>query len=162
LNSEEEHELEEYFKEIEEENRVVEEGKVFVTTLRGTELAAIPEASPKMSGARRGKRHASELDVDMALKAEKIKAIKSEGNLDSTPASVNFDTVSVIPNLEHLGIALGSDESSAPQALLELRKSFHTCSRGSVSIDKKGEVLDLEEKDLADEEEVDKLLLQSI
>jgi hypothetical protein len=39
---------------------------------------------------------------------------------------------------------------------------LHACSHGSVTIDKKGDVLDLEEKELADEEEVDRLLLQSI
>jgi hypothetical protein len=38
---------------------------------------------------------------------------------------------------------------------------LHACSHGSVTIDKKGDVLDLEEKELADEE-VDRLLLQSI
>jgi hypothetical protein len=141
---------------------VEEEGKVYGSTPSGAELAAISEASPKMSSARKGKRRASESDIDVALKTERIKAIKNEGNIESTQASVNFDFVSFIPNLEHIGLALGTDESSSAQALVEFRKSLNSCYRGSVSIDKKDEVLDLEEKELVDEEEVDKLLLQSI
>jgi hypothetical protein len=49
LNYEEEQELEEYFKEIEEESRVEEENKG-----QDEALAAISEASPRMSNARRG------------------------------------------------------------------------------------------------------------
>jgi hypothetical protein len=40
-------------------------------------------------------------DVEVALKAEKIKALRNEGNLDSNPTLVSYDTASFIPNLEN-------------------------------------------------------------
>jgi hypothetical protein len=81
LNSEEEQELEDYFKEIEEENRVEEENKGQSEQRSTAALPAIPEASPRMTGTRRSKRRASESDVEVALKAEKIKALKNKVTL---------------------------------------------------------------------------------
>jgi hypothetical protein len=52
LNSEEENELEEYIKVIEEEDKVAEEREDGAGVPNGAALAAISEASPKMSGAR--------------------------------------------------------------------------------------------------------------
>jgi hypothetical protein len=59
LKSEDEHELEEYCKKIEHEDVVEEEGKVDVEAPNTVVLAAIPEASSQMAGARRGKHRAS-------------------------------------------------------------------------------------------------------
>jgi hypothetical protein len=117
----------------------------------GAELAAIPEASPKLSGAR-SKRCASESDVEVARQAEQIKALRNEGNLDPTSVSISFDNVPFVDNLENLGIVVGADASSTNQSLLELRKAFQAEACGSVTKDEKCEVLDLEEKVLADEE----------
>jgi hypothetical protein len=64
---------------IEEEDKVEEEGKLGVGLPIGAALAAISEASLKMSGARRCKRRASEADMGVALKAERLKALKNEG-----------------------------------------------------------------------------------
>jgi hypothetical protein len=47
---------------------------------------------------------------------------------------------------------VGADASSTNQSLLELRKAFQAEACGSVTKDEKCEVLDLEEKVLADEE----------
>jgi hypothetical protein len=55
LKSEDEHKLEEYCKKIEQEDIVEEEGKLDVEVPNTTILAAIPEASSQMAGARRGK-----------------------------------------------------------------------------------------------------------
>jgi hypothetical protein len=153
LNSEEEQELEEYLKEIEEENRVVEESKG-----QGEAPVAILEASPSMSNARRGKRRASVADVEVARKAERIKVLRNEGNIGSN-SLVSYDVASFIPNLENLGIAVGNNENNKAQALVALKEAVHTCPRGNFCGDKKREVLDLEEKEL---EEVDNLLLQNI
>jgi hypothetical protein len=43
-----------------------------------------------------------------------------------------------------------------------LNKAVHLCPGGNLCSDKKREVLDLEEKELVEEDEVDKLLLQNI
>jgi hypothetical protein len=112
LNSEEENELEEYIKGIEEEDKVEEEGKLGVGLPVGAALAAIPEASPKMSGARRCKRRASEADMEVVLKAERLKASKNEGNIVSQPDVFSFDNVPFISNLGAVGISLGSDDNS--------------------------------------------------
>jgi hypothetical protein len=98
----------------------------------------------------------------VALKAEKIKELKNEGNLDSTLTHVSYDNTSFIPNLENLGISDGNYESSTSQALIELSSAIHACTGVNKIFDKKREVLELEEKELEDEEEVDKLLLQNI
>jgi hypothetical protein len=151
LNSEEEQELEVYFKEIEEENKG-----------RGEALTSIPKASPRMSNARWGECHASESDVDVALKAERMKALRNEGNPGSNPTIVPFNSASFIPNLEKLGIVVGLDENSRDEALLVLNRVVQAGSGVNNLCDKKEEVLELEEKELDEEEEVDKLLLQNI
>jgi hypothetical protein len=58
LNSEEEQELAQYFKEIEEENKVKDERTDLDEARSGAALAAILEASVFLSGTRRSKRHA--------------------------------------------------------------------------------------------------------
>jgi hypothetical protein len=163
LNSEEENELEEYIKVIEEENKVEEEGKAGVSLPNGAALAAIPEASPKMSGVRRCKRRASEADMEVALKAERLKAFKNEGNTESRPDVFSFVNVPFISNLGAVGISFGTDGSTAALLLAEISKFVQPEDCSSIAgIDKKCEVLDLEEKELAEEYEVDKLLIQNI
>jgi hypothetical protein len=66
LNLEEEQEVAEYFKEIEEENKAEEEREEYSEAA----LAAIPEALALMSGARKSKRHASDSDVEVVLMAD--------------------------------------------------------------------------------------------
>jgi hypothetical protein len=145
LNSKEEHELEEYFKKIEEENRGQEVGKDLSVQPSGAELAAIPEASPKLAGATRSKRRTSESDVDVAGQAERIKALQNEGNQDSASVASSFHNVSFAANLENPGIVLGTNETNSSQSILEIRKALEPVACGSMCLDKKNEVLDLEE-----------------
>jgi hypothetical protein len=98
---------------IEEEDKVEEEGKLGVGLPVGASLEVISEASPKMSGARRCKRRASEAGMEVALKAKRLKALKNEGNIVSQPDVFSFDNVPFISNLAVVGISLGSDDSSA-------------------------------------------------
>jgi hypothetical protein len=62
----------------------------------------------------------------VALKAEKIKAPKNEGNLVSMPNQVSYDNVPFISNLEHLGLSVGKDEVSTSNALIELTKAIQS------------------------------------
>jgi hypothetical protein len=129
LNSEEEHELEEYFKKIKEEkgegrggdkdHGVLPSGAELVLP-SGAELAAIPEASSKLSGVRRSKHRASESDVDEARQAEPIEALQNEGNPESASGSISFDNVSFAANLELLGMVLGANENSSSRSHMEL------------------------------------------
>jgi ribonuclease HIII len=66
LNSKEEQELAQYFKEIQEENKVEEERMGSDEVGKGAALAAIPEASILLSESRRSKRRASDSDVEVA------------------------------------------------------------------------------------------------
>jgi ribosomal protein L32 len=116
---------------------------------------AIPEA-------RSSKSRASDSDLEVALKAEKMKVLKNEGNSDHRSTHVSFDNASMIPNLEHFGISFGNVEGNTSQGLLELTRVVQSCSGVANSFDKKKEIMDLEEKELADEKEVDRLLLQNI
>jgi hypothetical protein len=99
------------FKEIEEESKVEEETKD-----KGEALAR-PFRRPRarLSNARRGKRRASESDVDVALKDERLKALKNEGTCVSNLSLVSFNSASIIPNLE----SLGSMKNSRVEALLD-------------------------------------------
>jgi hypothetical protein len=60
------------------------------------------------------------------------------------------------------GIYCGNFEGSCSQGWSELDKALHSCAGVSNILDKRRNILDLEEKELADEEEVDRLLLQNI
>jgi hypothetical protein len=87
---------------------------------------------------------------------------RQQGISVSNLSLVPFNSASFIPNLESLGIAVGLDENNRVEALLELNRAVQAGAGGKFSCDKKQEVLELEEKELDDEEVVDKLLLQNI
>jgi hypothetical protein len=122
LSSEDEHELADYLKEIEDENMAEESTK----GLGAAVLAALPEASPLVTGVRRSKWRASDSDGEVPLKAEKMKVFKNEGNSNFRTSRVSFDNVPIVPNLEHLGISLGNDEGSSSLGLLELTRAVQT------------------------------------
>jgi hypothetical protein len=63
----------EWKKQLEEENNGTNTG----------EMAAIHEASPQMSSAKREKRQAGDADADISSKAERLKTLRNEG--DKTP-----------------------------------------------------------------------------
>jgi hypothetical protein len=107
LNADEEKELADYFKELEEEC-MVEDDSLGQGEDRCAELVAIPEALDRMSGARRSKRQASDSDLEVTLKVEKLKVLKNEGNSDHKIPQVSFDNAVMIPNLENIGIYCGN------------------------------------------------------
>jgi hypothetical protein len=68
------------------------------------ELAAIPEASPAQSVARRSKRQAGDVDVEVGVVAERRQAIRNEGNTDE-PNSLYLAQDSVfISNLSSIAL----------------------------------------------------------
>jgi hypothetical protein len=77
---------------------------------------------------------------------------RQQGISVSNPSLVPFNSASFIPNLESLGIAVGLDENNRVEALLELNRAVQAGAGGKFSCDKKQEVLELEEKELDDEE----------
>jgi hypothetical protein len=74
-------------------------------------LAAIPEASllcPGLEGPSAG----LQTDVEVALKAEKMKMIKNEGNSDLFTSKLSFDNAAMLPNLENIGISFRNVEGN--------------------------------------------------
>jgi hypothetical protein len=96
------------------------------------------------------------------MKAEKLKVLKNEGNSASIRSRVFFDNVSIIPNLNHIAILIGDDEGSISNGLLELSRVVEIRPGETKGVNKKLDVMELEEKELEDEEEVDRVLLQNI
>jgi hypothetical protein len=82
----------------------------------------------------------------VALKAEKLMVLKNEGNSASIPSRVSFDNVSIIPNLNHIGISIGDDEGSISKDILELYRAVEFSSGEIRGVDKKLEVMELEER----------------
>jgi hypothetical protein len=62
----------------------------------------------------------------VASKAERLKALRNEGKLGTTPSFDKLDDASIISNLLELGISLGSDESNANLIANGLRLSVQT------------------------------------
>jgi hypothetical protein len=73
-----------------------------------------------------------------------------------------LDDASVISNLLELGISLGSDESNANLVANEIRLLVQTNKQLIEREDTRSEEFEVEEKVLAEEEEIDKLFLQNI
>jgi hypothetical protein len=61
----------------------------------------------------------------------------------------------IIPNLDNIGISFRVDEGSTSKGLLELSRAVLCSSGNANSVDNKIEGMELEEKELEDEEEVD-------
>jgi hypothetical protein len=59
-------------------------------------MAAIPEASPAQASARRGKRRANDDGAEVAAKAERLKALRNEGNDNTPPLNNNV----ILSNLD--------------------------------------------------------------
>jgi hypothetical protein len=86
------------------------------------EMAAIPEASPEQSAARRSKHRVGEVDEEVGVTAEHRKALRNEGNsVDRIPSSPINNSV-VISNLNAIGICLGDDDVSVGKSLFNIKK----------------------------------------
>jgi hypothetical protein len=121
------------------------------------QLAAIPEASPDMSSARRSKCWAEDADQFVGLLAERRKAIRNEGMLpDSSPVSSAADTV-IVSNMESIGVSLGQDLDSVKLSVSSLKNlaSVNLAEKGIE--DKKTRVVERDEQDRLEEEELDKI-----
>jgi hypothetical protein len=129
-------------------------------------LAAIPEASPP---SHRSKRRAENADQTNLKWVEKMKANHNldasfdQGNTDSAATSfLHFSKEHVVDNLELIGITLGKGESEVCKAVERIKCHENDRRVEKVNIDEASKKNYQEEKDLAEEEEVDKLILNSL
>jgi hypothetical protein len=85
------------------------------------DLAAIPEASPEQSEARRSKRRAGVADEKVGVVVEHRKALRNEGtSVQNTPLFIVNEYL-VISNLNNIGISLGNNEVSISDALENIK-----------------------------------------
>lgn len=118
-------------------------------------LAAILEASPEQTSARRGKQRAADADNDVGSKAERLKATRNEGDkISSSP--INIVDSAIFSQLDVIGISLCCDDITINESVVE------TIEPALSVIDRKIELLEKEEINDIEEEELDKLVLQNI
>jgi hypothetical protein len=129
-------------------------------------LAAIPEASPP---SHRSKRRAKNADQTNLKWVEKMKAGRNldasfdQGNTDYVATSfLHFSKEHVVDNLELIGITLGKGESEVCKAIERIKCHENDRRVEKVNIEEVSKIFDQEEKELAEEEEVDKLILNSL
>jgi hypothetical protein len=131
------------------------------------ELADIPEASPANSASRWSKRRAGDTDEDSLERATKIKAQRNEGDNQSDLLRINISDSIIHSNLGSVGIVIGQDKSIIDESLVTLREAAENIALAkidykSVVCDKKMMGLESELKDIHQEEELDKVLLNQL
>jgi hypothetical protein len=100
---------------------------------------------------------------------EQVERIKAARNLDfdgntnhSQPSSLLFSDANVLNNLGVVGISLENDKSAISSSLLRLRNSEMDRISCQPNMNKVDCIFDLEEKEELENEEVDKLILNSL
>jgi hypothetical protein len=86
------------------------------------ERAAIPEASPEVASVRRGKHQAGAADSVVGSKAEKMKALRNEGDNKSLPTFINIVDSSIIANLDGIVVLLGEDTTGVSKSVCSLKR----------------------------------------
>jgi len=125
-------------------------------------LAAIPEASPVQAMARRSKRQAVTADEVCLDKAERLKSSRLEGDTNHPNSFINFSDELITSSYSSIGITLGSDFTSVKGWIAHLKKVESDRLHVLHVVDKKTNVLEIEENELADEVELDKLILNHL
>jgi hypothetical protein len=130
------------------------------TSVTNAELGNIPEASLAKSGSRRSKCRAGDTHEDFLKHATKKKAQRNEGDIIPDILCFNLDDSTIQSNLDVLGISLGSDKDSVSKSITKLKVAIHNSSNNEFCRNKKTIVLDdEEEKNIEQEEELDKLII---
>jgi hypothetical protein len=151
-------ELKKALEELGEEDVDNKEGSLHVPDAE--KLVAIPEASSGQTSARRSKRRVGMIDEVVTTSAERCKALRNEGTPDQPiPFSLVDDSVG-ISNLDNIGISLGEDNSSINDSWDNLKNSALGGMHERVSIDIKDKVIEKVEKEILEEEELDKIFLK--
>jgi hypothetical protein len=137
----------------------LEESEGENTSVTNAELGNIPEASLAKSGSRWSKCWAGDIDEDSLKHATKKKAQRNEGDIIPNILCFNLDDSTIQSNLDVLGISLGSDKDSVSKSITKLKVAVHNSSNNEFCRNKKTIVLDEEEKNIEQEEEPDKLII---
>jgi hypothetical protein len=132
------------------------------TSVANAELGNIPEASLAKSGSRWSKHRAGDTDEDSLNRATKLKAQRNEGDIIPETLCFNFDDSLIQSNLDVVGISLGVDKDSVNKSIKTLKEVVVSSTTKELCDDHKTFALDEEEKNLEQEEELDKLILNHL
>jgi hypothetical protein len=132
------------------------------TPVANAELGNIPEASLAKSGSRWSKHRAGDTDEDSLNRATKLKAQRNEGDIIPETLCFNFDDSLIQSNLDVVGISLGVDKDSVNKSIKTLKEVVVSSTTKELCDDHKTFALDEEEKNLEQEEELDKLILNHL
>jgi hypothetical protein len=129
-------------------------------------LAAIPDtATPSCAS----KRRAGSVAKNSLDRAERIKAARNldfileKGNCDTSQISfISFSNEHMVDNLEVLGISLGNNVDSVNASVAWVKEVELERLECTTSGDKISDIFDKEEKEMMENEEVDKLILNSL
>jgi hypothetical protein len=127
------------------------------------ELAAIPKrATPGERSNRRAEMvHESSLERDERMKA--ARNLDFKGKKDHSQASfLLLSNDMVLNNLGAVGIYLGQDQSSIDSSISKIKQLELERVQCDPKVDKLESLFDLEEKEEIENEEVDKLILNSL
>jgi len=130
------------------------------------ELAAIPDAAS--AELRRSKRMADTSGEVVLHQASKLKAGKdneiqnTNGDTCNSSSFLHFPDEYIRSSFSSIGINLGSDDTSIRNSVLNLKKVEENSMHESRSIDWKEAILDKEEKNMAEEEEIDMFILNHL
>jgi hypothetical protein len=119
---------------------------------RVEQLAAIPEASPAKAASCWSKRRARDTNEDFLECATKLKVHRNEGE--------NISDSCICSNLSCVGISIGQEKDSIDASIAVLREATEN-SMPSVC-NKKMLILESELKDIKQEEDLDKILLNQL
>jgi hypothetical protein len=130
------------------------------------ELATIPEVE---SPSRKSKRRVQSSDEHSLDRAVRIKATrnldfsKEKGNIPKSPASsIHYSDEQVVHNMSSLGVSLGSNDNIVSSLVSHIKEIELGRLEVVENRDKISDIFDREEKEKMENEEVDKLILNSL
>jgi hypothetical protein len=127
------------------------------------EMAAIPES---VTPGKRSKRRADSVDESALERTERMKAARNldfKGNKHlAHPSFLQLSNDLVMSKLDAVGITLGLDKASIESSLANLRQAETDRVQCKPKVNTLDSILELEEKEEIENEEVDKLILNSL
>lgn len=129
-------------------------------------LAAIPEARQGASATHSSKRRAASTDEDSVQLAARLKAGRNlqftEGTQDTPESFINFSKTTIVSGLSNIGVSIGVDNKDIDDSIELIKQVEQSRLKEESKEDFKTVVFDNEEKDMANEDEVDRLILSNL
>jgi hypothetical protein len=133
---------------------------------KARDLATVPEAD---TTSRRSKRRAASADQDSGERAEKLKATRNlhapcnnDNENTPTPSFLQLSNDDIISNMSDIGMVEGIDKIADSMLIETLKTVEKERWLDIIEQDKIERIFDKEQKEMDEEEEIDKLMLRSL